>query len=297
MQTDFPGETIQLPDGRALGFAAYGDPHGAPLFFFHGLWASRLTYHPDDQIARSLGVRLITIDRPGIGLSDPKPGRRLIDWPADVAALADALQIPRFAVLGWSGGGAYALACAYRIPERLTAVGLASGGAPLAGIDPAAHITRQWRAVARIARIAPWSIYLFARYQALTFRFQSHRFVEQLVERFPRCDQDVLAQPGMHKMMLETTRELYRQGCRGLYEDLLVFTRPWGFRLEEIRLPVQIWHGEADNVLSPAFARYLASGLPQCQATLYPNEGHFLLLKRWRDLLQSLTLRREAGIP
>ena len=69
MQTAFPGQTIRLPDGRALGFAEYGDPNGAPLFFFHGLWASRLTYHPDDQIARSLGVRLITVDRPGIGLS------------------------------------------------------------------------------------------------------------------------------------------------------------------------------------------------------------------------------------
>jgi pimeloyl-ACP methyl ester carboxylesterase len=296
MQTDFPGETIRLPDGRALGFAEYGDPDGAPLFFFYGLWASRLTYHPDDQIARSLGVRLITIDRPGIGLSDPKPGRRLIDWPADVAALADALQIQRFAVLGWSGGGAYALACAYRIPERLIAVGLASGGAPLAGIEPAAHLTRQWKTVACIAWIAPWSIYLFAWYQTITFRYQSHRFVEQLVQRFPRCDQDILAQPGMHQMMLETTQELYRQGCRGLYEDLLVFTRPWGFRLEEIHLPVQIWHGEADNVLAPTFAHYLAGRLPQCQATLHPNEGHLLLFKRWRDLLQSLTLRRETGI-
>src|SRR5215472_6981947 len=147
MQTIFPGETIRLADGRALGFAEYGDPNGAPLFFFHGLWASRLTSHPDHEIARSLGVRLITMDRPGIGCSAPKPGRRLIDWPEDVAALADALQLQRFAILGWSGGGAYALACASRIPERLTAVGLASGGAPLAGIEPAAHLTRQWRAV------------------------------------------------------------------------------------------------------------------------------------------------------
>ncbi len=90
-------------------------------------------------------------------------------------------------------------------------------------------------------------------------------------------------------MMLETTRELFRQGSRGLYDDMLVLARPWKFRLESILKEVYMWHGEADTLLAPAFARYLAQTIPNCRATFYPGEGHFLLLTHWQDLLLALT--------
>src|SRR5512139_3720722 len=104
---------IQLRDRRSLSCAEYGDPQGKPVLFFHGTPSSRLFRHPDDSIAASLGVRLITVDRPGFGLSDPKPGRILLDWTDDVIELADAFKIERFAVAGVSGGGPYAAACGY----------------------------------------------------------------------------------------------------------------------------------------------------------------------------------------
>jgi pimeloyl-ACP methyl ester carboxylesterase len=103
---------FRLRDGRALGYAEYGDPGGTPVFFFHGSPGSRLQRHPDASIASELGTRIITIDRPGYGLSDFQPERTLLDWPADVAQLADALHIERFAAIGLSGGGPYLLACA-----------------------------------------------------------------------------------------------------------------------------------------------------------------------------------------
>jgi pimeloyl-ACP methyl ester carboxylesterase len=121
-------DTVDLPDGRRLGVTDVGDPEGVPVLYFHGVPGSRLDFTSEryDEALRAAGVRFIAADRPGFGLSDPKPGRGHADWPADVSALADSLELDRFAVLGYSRGGHYALACAALIPDRLTAVGLLS---------------------------------------------------------------------------------------------------------------------------------------------------------------------------
>jgi pimeloyl-ACP methyl ester carboxylesterase len=123
--------TIELRDGRRLAFAEYGEPTGAPVLFVHGFTASRITRHPDDRLTESLGVRLLTLDRPGCGASDIQPGRTLLDLARDVQQLADALGITSFAVLGHSAGGPYALACALAFPDRVAAVGVACGFAPM----------------------------------------------------------------------------------------------------------------------------------------------------------------------
>ncbi|HEU4793766.1 MAG TPA: alpha/beta hydrolase, partial [Nitrolancea sp.] len=101
----------RLPDGRRLGHAEFGDPNGVPCFFFHGIPGSRLEAAFVDELAAQYGIRVIGIDRPGMGLSDYVSGRRFLDWPADVVALADSLGIEQFAVAGVSGGAAYVAAC------------------------------------------------------------------------------------------------------------------------------------------------------------------------------------------
>ena len=113
-------QTIILPDGRTLGFAEYGDPSGRPVLFFPGTPSGRLFQHPDESIAASLGARVITLDRPGYGLSDFLRNRALLHWPDDVEELADTLGFDRFAVAGISGGAPYVAACALKIPGRLT---------------------------------------------------------------------------------------------------------------------------------------------------------------------------------
>src|SRR5690349_404455 len=118
------GTTLRRPDGRALGYAEFGPPKGMPIVCIHGYGDSRLTRHPDDSLLTKLGVRLVTLDRPGIGLTDYRPARSVLDWVDDARLLADQLGLGRFAVLGWSGGGPHALACARRFPDRLRAVGV-----------------------------------------------------------------------------------------------------------------------------------------------------------------------------
>ncbi|KAF7550578.1 hypothetical protein G7046_g7968 [Stylonectria norvegica] len=144
-------QTFTLPDGRKLGYAEYGDHRGTPLLYFHGYPSSRLEASVIDTMAQRLNVRVISLDRPGFGLSTPQPNRRILDWPTDVSAFAKGMQLSRFAVMGLSGGGPYALACAHSLPqENLQGVGLfASGGPWVAG----AHHNELYRRVAKFLAI------------------------------------------------------------------------------------------------------------------------------------------------
>jgi pimeloyl-ACP methyl ester carboxylesterase len=134
-------KTIQLHDGRTLGYAEYGSSHGKTIFYFHGHPGSRFEARFLAEQTVQYGVRLIGVDRPGMGLSSFKRGRRILDWPDDAAELADSLQIEHFAVVGFSGGGPYALACAHKIPQRLTACGIISG---VGHINPFLAFLSQW---------------------------------------------------------------------------------------------------------------------------------------------------------
>jgi pimeloyl-ACP methyl ester carboxylesterase len=283
------GAAIPLADGRQLGVLDAGDPAGAPVFYFHGLGASRRSAHPDGAIAAALGVRVVALDRPGIGLSTPKPGRTLLDWPDDVAAAADALGIDRFAILGWSGGAAHALACAHRLPARVTAVALASGVAPLAGVGGAPdYLSARWRSVVRFSGVAPWFLRLLLLAQARGVRRAPGRFLDILARAFPPTDRALLADPALRPAILASMHDVYAYGVQGVYDDGWVLARPWGFRPEDVTTPAHLWHGDADTVLHVAFGRYMARALPDCRATFCPGEGHFLYLRHWDEMLAAL---------
>jgi len=279
---------IRLADGRRLGYAEYGDPRGRPILFFHGLGTSRVICPPDDELARDLSVRLISVDRPGIGLSDARPGRRLLDWPADVAQLADRLGLGRFAVVGWSGGGAYAAACGFMLADRLRLVGLVSTPAPISGVPRADYLRRFDRTAAHAARRAPWMIRLALWHWGRPQRRDPERFFEESVADMCAADQEVLADPSLRALMIANSSELYRKGGRGLYDEALALARRWGFRPAEIRAPVQLWHGARDETVPVSMARYLARTIPDCRAIIYPDEGHHVLYRRWPEILTAL---------
>lgn len=278
---------VRLRDGRWLGYAESGAPAGRPVLFFHGLGTTRVICPPDDA-ARTLGIRLIAPDRPGIGLSEARPGRRLLDWPDDVAQLADQLGLGRFAVVGWSGGGPYALACGYALADRVSSVALVSAPAPLAGaIDPD-YLRRFDRQAARAAGRAPWLIRLALWHWGRAQRRDATRFFEESVAEMCDADQEVLSEPALRGRMIANSEELFRQGGRGLYDEALVLARPWGFDLERISVPVEIWHGERDQTVPLAMARHLARVIPGARLTMYGDEGHHLLYRHWPDILARL---------
>jgi pimeloyl-ACP methyl ester carboxylesterase len=279
---------VRLRDGRRLGYAESGTPAGAAVFFFHGLGTSRVICPPDEAPALALGVRLIAVDRPGIGISDPQPGRRLLDWPLDVAQLADQLGIERFSVIGWSGGGPYAAACSYRLPTRVKAVALVSAPAPLAGAPAADYLRRFDRNAVRAAGRAPWMVRLALWHWGRPQRRDPVRFFEESVADMIEADQAVLTQPELRGRMIANSAELYRHGGRGIYDEALVLARRWGFNLADIKVPVHIWHGELDPTVPAGMARYLARVIPGARATFYAGEGHQLLYRYWPEILAAV---------
>jgi pimeloyl-ACP methyl ester carboxylesterase len=280
--------SMDLPDGRRLAYDELGDPDGEPVLYFHGFGSSRLFRHPDESLAAQVGVRLIAVDRPGIGRSTPLPGRRLLDWPADVAALADRLGIDRFAVLGWSGGGPYALACAWTLPERVTIAGLVSSPAPLAGVPGADYLYRFHRAAALSAGAAPWMIRLAMWRWARAQRRDPERHLDEAVEKMVEADRLVVADERVRAQMLRNAAEMHLQGARGVYDEALIMARRWGFELGSIRVPVRLWHGDDDPTVPVAMGRFLARELGACHATFHQREGHHLLFDRWTEILAAM---------
>ena len=284
MATDRVDKTIRLKDGRTLSYAEFGDPGGKPLFFFHGFPNSRVGAQHAGDVAARLGIRLIAPDRPGFGLSDIKPGRRIGDWPDDVRELADALGIDRFAVMGLSGGGPYVAACALKIPERLTAVAIVSGVAPLVERKAVADMSRWNRLMVRLQRYLPWitRVNLWLMEQAVR-RFPS--LLMSMGDRaLPPADVAVLARPEVRASVIADYTEAFRQGSRAAAQEFVLYTRPWGFRLEKITVEVLLWQGEADTFVVPSMGRYYAEVLPNCRARFYPDEGHLLSVDRMEEI-------------
>ena len=268
---------LTLRDGRRIGYCEFGRSGGAPVFYCHGFPGSRIEARVAEDALSRRDVRLIAVDRPGYGLSDFQAGRRIGDWPRDVTVIADALGIRRFAVLGVSGGGAYAAACAARIPDRVTATGIACGlgRADLpelrATMNPFARISFAF--AARCPRLAQFSYSTLGR----VLRKRPHWILALLARQAPAPDRAVLADPRVQSVLMESYREAYRAGGRGPAYDLTLYARPWDFSPGEIHVPFHVWHGEQDTTVPVAMGRWYEREVPGCRARYLADEGHFSL--------------------
>lgn len=281
---------ITLRDGRTLGYDEYGDPEGKPLLYCHGFPASRLEAELTATAAARIGVRTIAADRPGFGVSDVKPGRTILDWADDVTELADALGFDRFPILGVSGGGPYALACARRIPRRLTAVGIVGALGPLAGTGLLAGMRWPARLFFGLARRSPGLLRLVLKDLLGPFlRKQPAATMSLLSVAAPAADRTVLARPEVKRILAASMKEAFRDGVRGAMAELDLYIRPWGFVPAEVFETVHLWHGTADATVPPAHGRYLAAALPHCRAAFVAGEGHFSLpLEHTEEILRAL---------
>jgi pimeloyl-ACP methyl ester carboxylesterase len=236
-------------------------------------------------------VRVIVPDRPGHGRSDFQPGRRILDWPDDVAELATALGLETFAVLGSSGGGPYAAACAARLPHRLRAVGLLGALAPADTPGGLAAMSGPLRLMFRLARVAPPVLRAMLALNLRAMRSGGgQRAGERMAASFPEPDRTLLRRPEVRDGFTACFAEACRGGTRGAAHDMGLLARPWGFDLAAIAVPVLLWHGERDRNVPVAHGRYLARAIPTCRATFYPDEAHLSLpLSHHREILAALT--------
>jgi pimeloyl-ACP methyl ester carboxylesterase len=276
---------LKLHDGRMLGYTEYGAPGGVPLFYFHGFPGSRLDYLFFDAgaVAMEANACIIAADRPGYGLSGVQRGRRILDWPDDVTALADELRIDRFAVLGISGGGPYAAACAFKIPGRLTATGIVSGMGPAGA--PGMKDGASWTLPGTPSLIRRFVLML----TAMGLQRDPDRFLSRSKETFSEPDARLLEQPELAQVFVDGLQEAFRTGIGGANRDATLYAQPWGFQLQDISAEVHLWHGEQDANVPISVGHEVAQAIPNCNATFYEEEGHLTLARnRIRGILGKL---------
>jgi pimeloyl-ACP methyl ester carboxylesterase len=285
--------SIRLPDGRTLAYAEWGDLLGRPVFLFHGMPGSRL-FFPDPQVATGSGVRAITVDRPGMGGSDPQPGHVVADWPADVVELAGALGLDRFGVVGWSAGTPYAFACAALIPEGLTgAAGTTSAAAMryLIWDDPELRETLlddDDRAILEVLPTGRDAAERVAAADAGGFVESIAEHPEQVAERADAGDEWFLEDPDRRRSFIESFREAVRQGAEAMSPQFVAQVAPWGFRLEDISMPVHVWAGANDAITPPEQMRRVAKRIPQHTFTVWDDVGHAGIAKHLDQVLAEL---------
>jgi len=267
---------ILLKDGRKLGFAEYGASQGSPLLHFHGWPGSRLEARLVAEPAARAGVRLIGVDRPGMGLSDFKPGRKILDWADDIIELADALELDHFAIEGISSGGVYAIACTYKIPQRLTACSIISGMGPFeVGLK---GMKFRNRTALFVARYLPWLLRpmlwgIIGQYRRNGSKIDA--LLLKMVNELPEPDKKLFLNPEVRQHLTAATMEGFRQGSQGIAYEGRLLSQPWGFPLRDISCDnIFLWHGELDTDVPVSMARFVADAIPNCIARFFPHDGH-----------------------
>jgi pimeloyl-ACP methyl ester carboxylesterase len=283
--------TLRLGDGRTLGYAEYGAAGGTPVLVFHGSPGARLQVRVAHAPALARGIRIIAPDRPGQGLSTARRGRAIADWPDDVRELADALGMTRFAVVGISGGGPYAAACAWRLPERVSRAAIISGVVPGAGPELATDLRRRSHGLLNLVLDAPWLMRAVMNLGAVPCRRLPRRIFQLVRALAPPEDQPILRRAEVAAALSASLREAFRNGGQGVADELLLLMRPWTVRLEEIQVSVRLWHGEADGIVPITMGRYLARSIPDCRAEFIPGGGHYVAFDRIEPVLDAMTSR------
>lgn len=289
MDTDRDSQRITLRDGRQLGFAEYGKPDGLPLMLFHGTPGSRLlTFLERAEWIQRLGFRVLTPERPGCGLSDPAPKRNIGDWADDVAELADQLGLDRFHVAGGSGGGAFALACALRLPNRVRSATLICSGSPPQFLRNSKDMHKGNRVAFFLARNAPPLLRLLKVLMARGIRkwhepkndAEKTKMLarkQKMLARMCEWDRRTAEARGDDPRAMLQIKEAFRQGSAGPYHDMMLVSHAWGLDIHTNKVPVFLWHGTADNFVPVSSARAFAQHIPHCEAHFIEGAGHMLL--------------------
>ncbi|KAJ3053411.1 hypothetical protein HK097_004355 [Rhizophlyctis rosea] len=285
-------QTLQLPDGRTLGFAEYGTSTGYPLFFFHGFPSSRLEARVCDSLAHKRNIRIISPDRPGFGLSTFQPNRRITDWPKDVKALADHLDIDRCAILGGSGGGPYALACAHAFPhDMMSAVGVMAGAPPWEGGSH--HMSIPARLTRALATTGPSGVtWTLDQSLSLSKWFLSTKRGTATIDNLLDKEKAALGVQSLcdqREEFLWMLMEGFAQGSKATtQESNLLSDNGWGFRFEDIDYRIQVWHGEKDWNAPIVLIRHMVERLPNAELVAYDDTNHFAIAKRLEEIMVAM---------
>src|SRR4051794_4641186 len=274
--------SMTLPDGRVLAYTDCGAGSGPLVVYFHGAPTSRLDLVGFDDAFAALGVRVVSPDRPGYGRSSPKPHRSWNDWPADVAALVDHLDVERFGVMGLSSGGPYVVACAALLPQRVAAAAVVAGVTDMGWPDAWTGCDENEATLMRIGDETAATAWCEERYGS-----DGAKFFEDAGEMAP-ADVALLSDEAMLTGWLTTVGESFRQGVGGFAQDITVQATPWTFDVTAIAAPTTVLHGEADTLVPIAHGRHTADIIPGATFVPLPDHGHVSTMTELSQLCADL---------
>jgi len=282
--------TVELVDGRRVGYAEYGPPHGRPILWFHGTPGARRQVPPvARRAAYELNVRIISVERPGVGASTRHLHRSILAYADDIDDFTTRLGIEEFGIIGLSGGGPYALGCAYALGEHVVAVAVLGGVAPTCGPDApgggVVGLTKPFHIPLRALRDPlGWSLWATTR----VLRPVASPGFDVYMHLSPEGDQRVFARPEMKAMFIDDLVGGARRHFAAFVYDLVLFGRPWGFSVRDIRVPVRFWHGDADHIVPLAHGQHLASLVPGATLRVREGESHLGSLDAAEEILTEL---------
>lgn len=279
---------MELVDGRELAWLEMGDHSGVPIIGFHGTPGSRFQVVVYEEPLRAAGVRLISVDRPGYGHSTYQANRSLTGWPDDVGQLADHLDLGRFGVVGISGGGPHALVCAALMPDVvavaavLSGVGLLNAPGTEKGMLPANAL------ITRVARRSTRPLQPLFGAMAGAQRRWPEQMLRLMAKQMPPADAEIVSRPAVHAMFVKDARRTSAATAKASAQDFHIFAREWGFRLEDIDIPVHLWQGDADRNVPVSHARQMAAAIPGATLHEVAGGGHLMSLDLTAEIFSSL---------
>jgi pimeloyl-ACP methyl ester carboxylesterase len=282
---------IAVGDDRQIGFAEFGDPQGRAVFWLHGTPGARRQIPMEARVyAEERQIRLIGIDRPGIGSSTSHQYDNVFAFAEDLRTIADTLGIDKMEVIGLSGGGPYTLACAAAMPERVVAAGVIGGVAPTTGSDGIAGgvMGSVGLRVAPLLRVAGGPIGVVASALIRLIRPVGSPAVDLYGRVSPEADRRLLARPEIKAMFLDDLLNGSRKQMAAPFADVVVFARDWGFRLDEVKVPVRWWHGDHDHIVPFDHGLHVVAKLPDVEMYHLPGESHLAGLGRAEEILETM---------
>ncbi|MBL7478603.1 alpha/beta fold hydrolase [Legionella bononiensis] len=283
----FTNSTILLNDGRTLGYAEFGDPKGEVVFYFHGLPGSRLEAGHWENIACLNHYRLISIDRPGMGLSSKHPTRTILSWADDVEALANYLGIPKFSIIGHSGGAPFVAGCGYKIPHRLNKIAIVSGMGPFEIPEATASLGRGQRFINKMIKAIPPIATVMVNLMFLMLKKPG--ILKKMTSKMSEVDQRILGDTEAGDLFIQSSLEAFKGGITGVSQEIQLSLKPWGFDMSHIKCPVVIWQGRLDKQAPLAHANLYAKLNPNASLKVLDHEGHIsLLINHGEKILRSV---------
>lgn len=281
---------VAVGDDRQIGFAEFGAPQGRAIFWLHGTPGARRQIPLEARVfAEQRGIRLIGVDRPGIGSSTPFQYDNVLAFANDMRTIADTLGVDRMAVVGLSGGGPYALACAAAMPGRVVAAGVLGGVAPTAGPEAiGGGLMALGTLAAPLIQVVGAPIRLAAVTMVRLIRPVAEPALHMYARVSPEADRQLLVRPEFKAMFLDDLLNGSRRQLAAPFADIVVFARDWGFRLDEVKVPVLWWHGDKDHIVPFAHGQHVVERLPDAQLTHLPGESHLAGLGRAEEILRTV---------